>query len=47
MAWASAIPGARASAIARNEIPLRRQAMEPPSAPIAIAPQMPSPPSQM
>src|SRR5919199_1072297 len=43
MAWATRIPGAIASANAGSGIPRRRQAIQAPTPPRAMAPQMPGP----
>ncbi len=47
MAWASTIPGASASAKAGSGMPRRRQPIQAPTPPSAMAPQMPRPPFQM
>src|SRR5262245_18002348 len=47
MAWATTMPGAMASAYAGSGTPLTRQPIHAPTAPSAMAPQMPRPPSQM
>ncbi len=47
MAWARAMPGAMASAYAGSAMPRRRQPIQAPTAPRAIAPQMPRPPCQI
>ncbi len=46
MACANAMPGATASAYAGIGMPRRRAPIHAPSAPSAMAPQMPRPPSQ-
>jgi hypothetical protein len=47
MACARAMPGARASAQAGRGMPRRRQPIHAPTAPNAMAPQIPRPPSQI
>ena len=47
MACAVTMPGAAASANAVSGMPRRRQAIQAPTPPSAIAPQIPSPPCQM
>ncbi len=47
IACAKAMPGAIASAIGGSAMPRRRHAIHAPSAPPAMAPQIPIPPSQI
>ncbi len=47
MAWATTMPGATASAKNGSGTPRRRQPIQAPTPPSAIAPQMPRPPCQI